>query len=54
MELGRVYSGCARCGVDARRSLLGDWRHDCRCWGWRTALANLWARLTWLPEDEDA
>lgn len=56
MFLGTVTSHCHRCGKDEGRTALGDFRHDLRCWGVRTAGYNLWVRLTdpdWFREEAE-
>lgn len=45
--LGRVESECARCDRTIDVNWWQNIRHDLECWGLRTALLNLWARLTW-------
>lgn len=39
-----VESDCLRCDRE-RFTFAGGFAHDVRCWGWRTALYNVWFRF---------
>lgn len=43
-----IKEPCQRCGGGTTENLewLQNFRHDVRCWGWRTALHNLWWLIT--------
>ena len=45
MNLGRIESRCFSCKQVTFDRPVGGFFHDVRCWGWKTALYNVWYRL---------